>query len=87
MAVPMNSVTRLGEGGANAFYIAAVLGHADVRTSEIYTIATNEGLRGAMESRVSVAEGSPCLSPAATKTAAGQRGCKSLNMLVAGGET
>jgi integrase len=62
--------TRLGEGGANAFYISAVLGHADVKTSEIYTIASNEGLRRAMESLVSH-KGSPYLSPAATKTAAG----------------
>jgi site-specific recombinase XerD len=42
--------TRLGEGGADAFYITAILGHADVNTSQIYTIATNEGLRRAMES-------------------------------------
>jgi len=42
--------TRLGEGGADAFYITAILGHSDVNTSQIYTIATNEGLRRAMES-------------------------------------
>lgn len=42
--------TRLGEAGADAFYITAVLGHADVNTSQVYTIATNEGLRRAMES-------------------------------------
>jgi len=42
--------TRLGEAGADAFYITAVLGHADVNTSQVYTITTNEGLRRAMES-------------------------------------
>nr|QEO74506.1 phage integrase family protein [uncultured bacterium] len=42
--------TRLGKAGADAFYITAVLGHADVNTSQVYTIATNEGLRRAMES-------------------------------------
>ena len=63
--------TRLGESGANAFCISAVLGHADVKTSEIYTIASNEGLRRAMESLVSHKQGSPYLSPAGTKTAAG----------------
>ncbi|HEV2762584.1 MAG TPA: site-specific integrase, partial [Pyrinomonadaceae bacterium] len=42
--------TRLGDSGADAFYITAILGHADVNTSQIYTIATNEGLRRAMES-------------------------------------
>jgi integrase len=42
--------TRLGEAGADAFYIQYVCGHADVKTSQIYTIATNEGLRRAMES-------------------------------------
>jgi site-specific recombinase XerD len=62
--------TRLGESGANAFYISAVLGHADVKTSEIYTSASNEGLRRAMGSLVSH-KGSPYLSPAGTKTAAG----------------
>jgi integrase len=42
--------TRLGEAGTDAFYITAILGHADVNTSQVYTIATNEGLRRAMES-------------------------------------
>ena len=42
--------TRIGETCAAAFYITAVLGHADVNTSQVYTIATNEGLRRAMES-------------------------------------
>ena len=41
--------TRLGEGGADAFYIAAMLGHADVNTSQVYTVAANAGLRQAME--------------------------------------
>ena len=40
---------RLGEGGADAFYTAAILGHADVNTSQVYTVATNAGLRRAME--------------------------------------
>jgi integrase len=30
--------TRLGEGGADAFYITAILGHDDVNTSKVYTI-------------------------------------------------
>ncbi len=37
-------------GGADAFYITAIQGHADVNTSQSYTIATNEGLKRAMES-------------------------------------
>ena len=32
-----------------AIYIAAILGHADVNTSQVYTVATNAGLRRAME--------------------------------------
>jgi len=42
--------TRLGEAGVDAFYIATLLGHADIHTSQIYTVATNEGLRHAMNS-------------------------------------
>jgi integrase len=42
--------TRLGEAGADAFYIQYLCGHSDPKTSQIYTIATNEGLRRAMES-------------------------------------
>jgi len=42
--------TRLGDAGANAFHIAAILGHEDVNTSQIYTVATDLGLRRAMES-------------------------------------
>ena len=42
--------TRLGDAGANAFHIAAIPGHEDVNTSQIYTVATNSGLRRAMES-------------------------------------
>ena len=42
--------TRLGDAGANAFHIAAILGHEDVNTSQIYTVATDTGLRRAMES-------------------------------------
>lgn len=42
--------TRLGDAGANAFHIAAILGHEDVNTSQIYTVATDFGLRRAMES-------------------------------------
>jgi integrase len=44
--------TRLGDAGANAFHIAAILGHEDVNTSRIYTVATDSGLRRAMESLV-----------------------------------
>lgn len=38
------------EGGPDAFYIPVVIGNADVNTSQVYIIATNEGLRRAMES-------------------------------------
>jgi integrase len=41
--------TRLGEAGADAFYIQYLCGHSDVKTSQIYTVATNEGLRRAVE--------------------------------------
>ena len=43
------AATRLDDAGANAFQIAAILGHADVETSKIYTVSTDEGLRRAME--------------------------------------
>ena len=42
--------TRLGDAGANAFHIAAIFGHEDVNTSQIYTVATDAGLRRTMES-------------------------------------
>jgi integrase len=42
--------TRLGDAGANAFHIAAILGHEDVNTSQIYTVAPDSGLRRATES-------------------------------------
>lgn len=48
--LPRTGAERLGAGGADAFYITAILGHADVNTSQTYTIATNERLRRAMES-------------------------------------
>ena len=35
---------------ANAFHITAILGHEDVNTSQIYTVATDSGLRRVMES-------------------------------------
>jgi integrase len=34
------AATRLGEAGANAFYIQRSLGHEDPSTSQIYTVAT-----------------------------------------------
>jgi len=40
----------LGDAGANAFHFAAILGQEDVNTSQIYTVATDAGLRRAMES-------------------------------------
>lgn len=40
----------MGDAGANAFHIAAILGHEDVNTSQIYTVATDAGLKRAMES-------------------------------------
>jgi integrase len=42
--------TRLAEAGADAFYIQALLGHTDVKTSQIYALATSDGLRRAVES-------------------------------------
>jgi integrase len=42
--------TRLAEAGADAFYIQALLGHADIKTSQIYALATSRGLREAVES-------------------------------------
>ena len=55
--------TRLGEGGADAFYIAAILGHSDVNTSQIYTIATHTGLRRAMETLTSPHEQTDAVVP------------------------
>jgi integrase len=43
------AATRLGDLGANAYQIAAILGHADIKTSQIYTQATDEGLRRLMK--------------------------------------
>jgi integrase len=43
------AATRLGDLGANAYQIAAILGHADIKTSQIYTQATDEGLKRLMK--------------------------------------
>jgi integrase len=43
------AATRLGDAGANAVYIQQILGHEDISTSQIYTVATDAGLRRAME--------------------------------------
>jgi|GEM_PF-4142300 len=56
--------TRLGEAGVDAFYIARILGHSDVKTSQIYPVVTNEGLRRAMESLVRRPAASPHKIPA-----------------------
>lgn len=40
----------MGDAGADGFHIAAILGHEDVNTSQIYTVAPDSGLRRAMES-------------------------------------
>jgi integrase len=44
------AVTRLADRGADAFQIAAILGHATIQMSARYTHATDHGLRRAMES-------------------------------------
>ncbi len=44
--------TRLAEKGADAFYIQALLGHSDTKTSQIYALATSDGLRRGVESLV-----------------------------------
>jgi integrase len=44
--------TRLAESGADAFYIQALLGHTDAKTSQIYTVATSAGLRRTLEALV-----------------------------------
>ena len=77
--------TRLGEGGVDAFYIAAILGHADVNTSQVYTVATNTGLRRAMGARAARARTDRRDSPHTRRTAvtAGRRIL--LKLLVAGG--
>lgn len=43
------AATRLGDAGANAFYIQQTLGHVDVGTARIYAGATDAGSRRAME--------------------------------------
>jgi site-specific recombinase XerD len=35
--------TRLGDAGANAFHIAAILGHEGINTSQIYTVRRARG--------------------------------------------
>jgi hypothetical protein len=40
----------LGNAGANAFHLAAILGRKDVNTNQIYTVATDSGLRRALKS-------------------------------------
>ena len=44
------AATRLADRGADAFQIAAILGHATIQMSAHYTHATGHGLRRAMES-------------------------------------
>lgn len=59
--------TRLAEKGADAFYIQALLGHTDARTSQIYTVATSDGLRNAVESLVAQPSKTVALFPAPKK--------------------
>ena len=47
------AATRLADRGADAFQIAAILGHTTIQMSGRYTHATSEGLRRAMESLAS----------------------------------
>ena len=42
--------TRLGEKGVDAFTIAQLMGHADLRMTARYTHATNKNLRRAVQS-------------------------------------
>lgn len=55
--------TRLAEAGADAFYIQALLGHTDVKTSQVYALATSEGLRRAVESLTATKTEAVTLSP------------------------
>jgi integrase len=43
------AATRLGDLGANAYQIAAIMGHCDIETSQIYAQATDETLRRLMD--------------------------------------
>ena len=44
------AATRLADHGADAFQIAAILGHSSIQMTARYTHATSDGLRRAMES-------------------------------------
>lgn len=44
------AATRLADRGADAFQIAAILGHSSIQMTARYTHATSDGLRRAMES-------------------------------------
>ncbi|HWN11634.1 MAG TPA: site-specific integrase [Pyrinomonadaceae bacterium] len=61
------AATRLADRGADAFQIAAILGHATIQMSARYTHATDHGLRRAMESLTAngleLRETSPTISP------------------------
>ena len=61
------AATRLADRGADAFQIAAILGHATIQMSARYTHATGHGLRRAMESLTAngweLRETSPTISP------------------------
>jgi hypothetical protein len=61
------AATRLADRGADAFQIAAILGHAMIQMSARYTHATGHGLRRAMESLTAngleLRETSPTISP------------------------
>ena len=43
------AATRLGDLGANAYQIAAILGHGDIETSQLYAQATDDTLRRLMD--------------------------------------
>ena len=61
------AATRLADHGADAFQIAAILGHSSIQMTARYTHATSDGLRRAMESLAvndkQVGKISPTISP------------------------
>jgi integrase len=61
------AATRLADRGADAFQIAAILGHSSIQMTARYTHATSDGLRRAMESLAvadkQVGKISPTISP------------------------
>jgi len=66
------AATRLADRGADAFQIAAILGHTTIQMSARYTHATSDGLRRAVESLATdprvLRESSPTIFPQNAKS-------------------